>query len=460
MTVRAHPLMIAKYLRKYAALLLLPPIRSAVTLAVSGYLPTFWSGEIAVAAALIGGCVLKWLRVRLTLEGDTLALRDGLIFRRIKYMSAADTVTVNLTANPPAALLGARRVSVYAEHRKPLCDLYLSKPNAERLTAELGFDDCGYVNRFSPLQLLIAAVADSSIISGIILAYTAYSRVKQVTAISAEPYLNEAVGVIEGYLPRAVSLAAILLLIGYSTALILSVTRLALLRIKLSDRSVKVGSGIFTRRTSYIFTRKIASTSVKATIIMRLFGRCSLSVGAAGFGKERGQSKVILPAVHYRSNGNDAALTPSKSADRRAYLAPSIWLAVMLIGAAIIAALFPPIRFTAAVIATALLVYLAAYVYARIDVQRHGRLSVGRQIKVKSRSGTAAVETAVDLDNVSAVAQISGPFDRRIGVCTVKVCPAVGGQTAKIKNIDGGQCRKKFENLIFSHLLLLSEMVE
>lgn len=436
MKMRAHPLMIASYFRRYAALLLLPPIRSAVTLAVSGYLPGIWISELVVAAALLIGCTAKWLTATLTLSGGQLSVTEGLLVRRTGFMSTNDAVTINVTANPIAALLGARRVAVFAPHRKPLCSIYLSRQNAERLIEAIGYDDSGYVNQFSAPQLLVAAVADSSLISGLILAYTAYGRAKYLSALNAEPIINEAVGAFEGYLPRTLSLITVLLLVGYATALAVSVARLALLKVRLNGRSVTVSSGILTRRRSYIFTRKIATVTVKTPIIMRLFGRCSVSIGAAGFGSQRGQSKVILPAVHYRSGDGGPAIAPSPRANRRAYLAPAVWLALLLTCTAVVAAAYPPLRFAAAVAAIVTAVYMWSYIYARIDAQRHGRLLLSDKITINGRRGTAATETSVDREGVAAVTLISGPFDRRLDVCTIRFYPTVGGEQCKIKNID------------------------
>lgn len=436
MTMRAHPLIILHYLRRYVALLLLAPVRSAITLAISGALPTYWGGEIAVAATLVAYCTAKWLSAKITISHEQITLHEGLIVQRANFMSNSDVVTVNLTTSPVAALLGGRRVTVYAEHNRHFCDIYLSTAAARRLTDCLGLNECGYVNRFSPAQLLVAAVSESSIISGILLTYTAYSRLQQVAVIDTEPYLSGAVQLVERYLPRTLSLAAVVLLIGYVTALGLSVARLALLRVRVGSRVLRVGSGVFARRVSYIAVKKIVTVTVKAPIIMQLFGRCSYLVGAVGFGKQRGQSAVVLPAVHRNDGSTDNTVTPSPKANRRAYLAPTVWLAIIMTSALIVALTYPTLRLAVGLTAALLTTYMAAHIYARIKAHRRGGIAIGRQIKVESRSGTAATETSMDIERVSAVTEVSGPFDRRLGVCTIRFYPTVGGRVCKIKNID------------------------
>lgn len=443
--MRAHPMTAVNFIGKYAAVLLLPMIRNA--LSPSGGIWRFAIGEAALAATLIALGVLKRYSVTLNVYRRQLVFHSGVIFRRTVAANLSDIVTVSTAQTPISSVLSAVKVTFYAARKRPVCAIYLSKQEADCLLMLFGMGHRHHAERFCAKQLLISAAADSSATAGLLLLGAAFKRIESLTQLHAEQYIIEKVGAAlyaaNRYLPPIASVAALAMLAGYGTAVVISLVRSALLRVGVGDAGIDVRGGMIVHHGCFMLAKGIAAVTLRCHPLLRIFGRCTLCVQAVGFADERGSSSAVLPAARLDTAAscmprptNGRTVRPSGRAMRRAYLWPCIWLGAYLALSVTVGIIYGWLRIFLLLLDIAVAASAACRIYARVYVHRCGYLLFGRTLVILTRKGGTTVEAAVDADKMSAVLLYEGPFDRRYGVATLKVYPTIGAERLKIKNID------------------------
>jgi putative membrane protein len=200
---------------------------------------------------------------------------------------------------------------------------------------------------------------------------------------------------------------------------------------------LRVNYGLLTRISGTIPLQRIQTLTISDGPLHRLFGRVSVHVDTAGGDGGQAQPRrrePIAPLVHQRSLDELTAdllptvmLTgvawqpPHSRAFRRAFFRTSVAVTILL--------LFLTFLLRTWTLAAMPVLFLWAGFYARKYVANLGWAFAGDAIVFKSGWLWRRV-TVARFSKIQAVAWLESPFDRRMGMATVKVDTAGAGDAA------------------------------
>ncbi len=408
---------------------------------------------IPFALGLVGQLV--WiLRLRYRLTGTDLHLRTGLLQTQERTIPFERIQNVNLSEPFVARIFGLAALTLETAGAAG-ADVrlsYVALPEAERLRALLA----------SPRQFPEdAPAADDEVlfeapVSELLLAGAAANRVGTLAAIVAAGFayaddLGWSVDVFAWLERRAGALGRNLvvvvagtvlaaLLVGWVTSIAATVARLYDFSLVRRGDDLHRSHGLLSRSSGLIPLRRVQLVLVERPLVWRWLHRASLVASTAGSpGKPNSGVGLVAPiAPDWRIGGlvaqvmpdvtyDETDLTPvSRLAIRRGFVRAAL-PGLLVFGAAS----FFDLRLLTAAIAWT----LAAFVWARARYAALG-YRLGDDATLTARAGVLTRSTwVVPEDKVQAVAVVSSPFQRRLGLSTVLVETA-GAGTGRISIVD------------------------
>ncbi|MDD2362792.1 MAG: PH domain-containing protein [Oscillospiraceae bacterium] len=298
---RPHPLYLYYDIKKWLLFLLLPVFRSIFSRqdTVSVILSSL--RDVTIAACLIAYSVAKWRRARYALKGG-LTFEHGLIFRRFLRVTAQDAASVEIERSPLMWLTGGRRVRINTAglRRRADATLYLPSKAALDMTVEgVACRGRRVSSRIFPTLILSASSSNAAL--GFLTVAPALRQTGQILG-------REVTGEVYGLFNRLISLglpplldaAAHVLVLGWCFAFVHTFARTAGFTTERRGQQLYLLSGLITVRKNYIDCSRITTMELRQTLFMRLFGLHTVTITAAGYGREKGARPVIIPAARPR----------------------------------------------------------------------------------------------------------------------------------------------------------------
>lgn len=299
--VRPHSLFWYYDSKKWLLILLLPVLRTlfsrqdAVAVIVSSL------RDIAVAGALIAYSAFKWQQARYGLH-DGLMVDCGLLLHRRLRVMADDAASVEVERSPLMWLTGGRRVRINTAglRRRADATIYVIAEDARRLVATDAKEvSKRYASRVLPVLVLSASSSNAAL--GLL---TLAPLLRQAGQLLGREVTGEVYGlfnrIVSFGLPPLLDGIAHVFVLGWFYAFLHTFARTAGFTTRRIDDRLHVLSGLLTRRDTYIDTSRITSVELRQTLFMRLFGLHSVTISAAGYGREKGARPVIIPAAKPR----------------------------------------------------------------------------------------------------------------------------------------------------------------
>ena len=320
-----HPIYIVQSLSRYILLLLLPLARGAIAAfqgSVTQWLAGAWF-DLSVLFLIFLLGFLRWLSITYTQQGDCLWVRKGLLIpsqtaiplEKIITFSAVSPLVlrplraVELRADTPAGSFQKADFSltVWAHQAKQLLeagaregDPLSQKPAAER-TYQPGI-----------LAIAVLSVFTSNSLAGVLLSATFVNQLGQIAGTTLSSHLYGAfehiIRILAFGVPPAAAAVAWLLFGGWLVAFISNLLRHLRFTVKSSPQFLKIYSGLFTTRQYQIRVSSIGYLDIRQSLGTKILGVASVFVHSIGYGKNREDLSVLIPASSVGTLPNRLAL--------------------------------------------------------------------------------------------------------------------------------------------------------
>lgn len=296
---RPHPLYLYYDIKKWLLLLLLPILRAIFANhdTISVILSSI--RDVALATALIAYSAVKWRKSGYSLNNG-LILKQGLIYQRRIRVLAKDAASIEIERNPLMWLAGGRRVRINTAGLKRRADATVYMPaKAAKIFSQ--HKTSGHIRRVYSriIPVVILSASSSNAALGLL---TLAPALKQAGQILGREVSGEVYGLINRIislgLPPLFNTIANILVLGWCFAFLRTFTRTAGFTAEREGSRIHLVSGLLTTRNIYIDGTRITSLELRQTLFMRLFGLHTVTITAAGYGREKGARPVIVPAAH------------------------------------------------------------------------------------------------------------------------------------------------------------------
>ncbi|WP_171166171.1 PH domain-containing protein [Streptomyces sp. I05A-00742] len=412
----------------------------------------------AVFAALTAAGAVTWYRTRYRVTPDALELRTGLLLRRTTSVPLHRVRNVDLTANPVQRVL--RLVVLRAGtggHGEVSLDA-LSRPDAERLRAEL-LARAGGVDADDPLlstadpRWLRYAPLTFWVFGGVLAVAGAVWRALDGMGIkpwriglvrrSFDEFGNSAL-----WITIPLALLAVTA-VGSVGAVALYAETWWRYRLEWTDATtLRVRHGLFTTRSVSLERSRLRGVVLREPLLLRSGGGATVRAVASGLGnreENRKRSTLLPPAPRSEAlrvcagvlggaPDLDGLRAHPRAARRRRMVRAVVWgvlpPAVVL---AVLGALLTPVLLYCAA-GWLLLAAPVAYVLADRAYRALGHAVRGRHLVI--RSGALTQDTVLlDRSAVLAWTFTRTPFSRRAGVITATAAVAAGEEAYRVRDM-------------------------
>lgn len=461
--VKTHPLMIFKFTKRYIYILLLPIIRSLLNYGTIGVLSRLVIMECVLAFLIIAVSVLRWLSFSVSFREDCIVVDSGIIIRRNAVMPL-EKISVSYTErNPLIAAFGAvsARIDTDSGFRKKAdFEIYFSKKTAELYESVIQPEKRGalcYRSRFA--MAVIMALANASALTGLIVLAPAVKRSGELLGNSIDNRLRDTLTFANAFLgkivPPAATVIAVVFVAGFGVSFLLTLFRYMPFKLFTSGEKITVEHGLIAHHRSVINRDAINAVIISIPPVMRAMRFCWVGVSAAGYGKKRGESEVVLPAVNLRqandfqlgvfdiSTEDKYDLTCPKRTMKRALFMPSVLLAASVLGELVLALTFEMFSGMIVLIMTFIQFIILYLISVRVNYQKYGGISIYGGVTMRSYKRLTIKKMRVKKDKTCMIALSQGPFERRYGV--VRLAVTVRSEkplTLKATNLDKTQTEK------------------
>ncbi len=463
--VKTHPLMIFKFTKRYVLILLLPLIRSLLNYGASGTLSRLVIMESFFAFLILAVSVARWLSFNVTFRDDCIIVDSGVLIRRHAVMPL-DKISVSYTKrNPLIGIVGAvaARIDTDSGFRKKAdFEMYFSRKSASLYELVIKPEGATSPSYHSKLSMgIIMALANASAFTGLIVLAPAIKRAGEILGRSINNRLRDtitfATALIGKILPPAATFIAVVFVSGFAVSFLLTLIKYVPFKLSESSENITVEHGLLARHRTVINRNSINAVVINIPPVMRVLRFCWVGISAAGYGKIRGESEVVLPAVNMRqarefqlgifdiSPEDKFDLTCPKRAMRRAVFTPLMLTALSVAAEILLMVLFTPFSGMIALLMSFVQLVLLYLLSVRVHYQHHGGVSLYDGVVMRSYKRLTIKKMRVKKDKTCIIKISQGPFERRFDVVRVRVTVrSEQPVTLKATNLD----RKETDKLI------------
>jgi len=298
-TVRPSPVFIFYDMRKWLPLLAVPLLRILLSLPEGGMQILISSiRDIGVAAWLILYSAVKWFTARYHL-GNGYTLTQGLLSRRQLRLPPDEAATIESDTSLFLWLFRARRLRVNTAGRtdKPDAVFYVSAKTAkEIMKKDPPATSARYGAKLWPIIMLAASGSNAAF--GLITLAPVVYQIADIIGSAAPRETQEHLGrIAQVGLPPLLENLAGLFIWGWALAFIFMALRYGGFHAERGGQRLHIAAGVLTRREFLIKRDRVTELEWRQTLLMRLFSLHTVSLTAAGYGREKGTRPILVPAA-------------------------------------------------------------------------------------------------------------------------------------------------------------------
>ena len=463
---RAHPLMILKFIKPILFILVLPIIKAVIQYIKDGTIGSFIAFEILVFGMILFYGVLSYKAFRVIIDGKTVTVKRGWLVKQTAKIKIEQISSVNSTQNPLDAIFGAVNYCINTEAgsiNKADFEFKVSIKKAHELSdLLLGKEDVSKV-RFAALKVAIMAAATSSAFSGMLIGVPLLNRAGKLLGIGLEEMFEEITHIsqrMETAVPPIVNLITLIILIGYVISFIYSFIKYINFRIFFGDDKLEVRSGFFVKARTAFKKKAIRNLLIIQTPIMSILKRYSIKVSVGGFGENKSESQVVVPAasakelkaefIRYFSFlepvGN--AIKPLQNRDNKLRFMgwPILYMglaAAIFITLGVVFVDFTRLIVFSGVVTAVILLY---YGYTCLYEYKNARLILGENVCIESVKGFRTCRLYSPRKNIGQIKITRFITDKFFGTCRLKIIiSSEGGDNIRIRHIKYDETVKELE---------------
>ena len=467
-TLRAHPLMIVRYLWRYLFVLLIPVVRGLLNYGRSGTLSHLVAGEAALGAVIVAVAVLKWSRCRVIIARDRLTVRTGLFLSRTAVVPLGHIASALFEYNPVLALFGAVAVRIDTEaggRKNADFALILTRRAARTLRRAVSPDAPATLTyRCRTLRLVLLAAANSSAAAGLLIAAPVINKAGQLLGENLSDRLmgtiTYAAMLTERLIPPAATVLALVMVAGFVVSFLLTLFQCAPFRLRRRGGRLDITHGLVTHRHTCFSMDAVNAVVIQQSFLMRLARHCTVNVSVAGYGKQKGESAALLPAADAAQADTltrrilpgcerlNLTLRPPKRAFQRVLFVPVVALAAIPMGTLILCLLFPVVSSMLAFLAMVAQVVVAYFLSVRIRCYRRGGVGFWGGVQAYASKWLRLIELRAAPGRTGVIRIMRNPFDKLVHLCSVRVTlRAEGALSLTVLNLDDAEVLKEIERV-------------
>lgn len=310
---RQHPLFIVHAFSKYLLLLLLPLLRSLLLLQgdVWEWVKGTWF-DILVLLGIIGAGVSQWLVTIYDLREKGIYVESGFFIREIRYIPYKNLSSI-VWEEPfylrPIKVAKLRMETDGGSTKQADVTLLLRRKQiqevleagASRLVEGKGSPQGMRAYHPRALYIAILSLITSNTLTGVLFASTFLTQSGKVLGEQFERLLvssfTKIVEILAFNIPPVAAMAAAILLGGWALAFLINLISNLRFRAKREGRLLSIRLGIFTRKEYHLAVERVNYVMLRQNLVTKLCGFCSAFLNCTGYGKEKNELAVLLPAA-------------------------------------------------------------------------------------------------------------------------------------------------------------------
>ncbi len=319
---KAHPINIIESTPKFFLLLIFPLLRGLFALRgdVISWIYGSWF-DLLIILAIFALSFINWFFFRFSVSDSGITIKKGAFLKRTTFIPLNQISAV--TKEKPFLLspFNVCRVFVDTDAGNLLKNDFkvtLSNFDAQWLADCLHTDlKQGEQNRYAPsnLYVLILAIATSNSLSGIVFFATLIKETgdflgQDIGSIIATRLTNIVQFLAFG-IPMTTAILAYTVLLGFALSFIRGALRHYGFNAIRTKNLLYISNGLFTKRQYSVSISKVNLIEIRQNLVTKLLKLYSVFIYCAGYGKQRGQMPVIIPAEKTdKANENLKLLLP------------------------------------------------------------------------------------------------------------------------------------------------------
>ncbi len=455
---RAHPLMIAKFIKPFLFVLFLPVIRAVLQYINVGEIEGFLTLEFISFAVITLIAALRCMAFRVVCDGKSVFIRMGIVFVRKCEIEISKLSSVQTVRNPFDIIFSSMTFKINTEAgalKKSDFEFKLKFSDGKELSRMLYGGETVSKQRFSPIKVAIMAAATSSAFTGMIIGVPIINRAGNLLGVAlSDMLLNEINNVsskIETHFPPIVNTVSLIFLLAYLVSFVYSFLKYVNFRVILGEEKLEVRSGFFSKVRTAFRRASVNDVKIEQTALMLLLRRYSMKVSVGGFGDTKSESQVMVPSGKYGEIKKDFSFYfPFLIPDNR-YITPKrsvlnqsrflFWPGILLISVLIIsipcAVIFDEFTRFIFFLTVVALVFVFYYAYISLLEYKNGKLSLGANVFVQGKKGLRTCELYCPKEKVGQIIITRFFTDFYYKTCKVRVtlC-SESADTIQLRHID------------------------
>ena len=303
---RQHPVKIIMYIAKYLWLLLIPLAKYliATQFDFESWVKTNWV-DILTLSVIFGYGILRWVFIYFEIEEDSIIAHTGYFGIERTQVYFSEMSSMSLCQGYIFRLLGACTVYIDTDAKSiQSADIRLdiSQKQAFRIY-ELATQRCRskpkYIFNTQKRSLLIFSLLFSSTLSGMLLTLTfIYQAYRIVGREIEEEFLAKVNTQLEKmtlHIPKYLIVAALAVAGSWFVSFVSNLMRHWGFSCTRCADMLLISSGKGTKRRHIIMRERINYIDYQQSMLMKIFGICSVQVHCTGYGKRRLELSALVP---------------------------------------------------------------------------------------------------------------------------------------------------------------------
>lgn len=453
-----HPVNIFENTSRYWLLLLLPILRGLLftRTGFSAWLRGAWF-DLAVVCGIIGLGFVSWYFFQYRTTRDGIYMNKGILIKNIRFIPYNRISTITVETPFYLAPFGAVRLRADTDAGSPRTadfSITMRRDDASALIEEsavqsVADDALRRVYHPKSIHVAILSLITSNTLTGVLFFSTLISQSGNILGKGVEDqivdHLTNLAKVLAFGIPPAAAILAYVLLGGWLLSFIMNLIRHSGFTVTRQADRLLIKTGVFIWRRYSINIDRINLVEIRQSLLTRLFGFYSVFIHSSGYGKQKNELSVLIPAAEqFETNRSLKLLLPEIPVGKKQvrpklrvlsrFLIPPVTLILcFLAGFGICYWLFESFR--SLLLFVGVMAEVPAVWWLLVKIASFFHTGIGRQGDVYTFSYTYAYAfftAAVPKDRISKIILRQSLFQKMANCCDVIIYSNAEGQKRQV----------------------------
>ena len=438
----AHPIMTLKFIRPFIFVLILPVAKGALQYLTTGEITGVLLLELFAAVLVAFLAILSFRAFSVGLNDNVMIIKSGLFLKREAVICRDRLSCVTAVRGPLDVFFGSVTYKINTEagkSKKTDFSFKLREKDAKEVFLFLYDDENRTRIKFPISKMAVFAAASSSVATGVLAGLPIINNLGKLLGFAFNRILfdeiNRASSRFNAYFPPIVNLITALLFMTYTMSFLITFVKMLKFRLKAGKDKLETEYGLIYRRHVVFKKTAVNDVCIEQSLIMRAAGLFSMRAAVGGYGDNRGEKAIIVPAarqfmikkqlkMHFPflyTEKDGIKAEQAKSAKNRFLWQARLYAAVDLISFSVLALIFRPVFSLLALSCIVILAVIAYYDNLCYRNYRLGKLIIGEKICAVGSKGLLVRELYCKGERVGEIKLIRTPLDRMKETCKAEI---------------------------------------